>query len=119
MLPAYNLVIDITAMENLSEKQFREQVASSLAYLEALKGSLRSDPCRIEYYPPEVLRDVRGNEFWSVRVIVLISLGKKRGESLLDLYKAIVRLIEFELPQFEIEAETGIFHFDNPGTGHG
>lgn len=117
MLPAYNLVVTITANENLSETLFRDQVGPSLAYLSALKGALGQGPCSIKYYPPGVQNRIPDAEYWSVEVIVLISLGKQRAEHLMQLYKAIVRLICFELPQFQIQAETNIVRFDNLNTG--
>lgn len=110
MLPAYNLVVDITAMEkDISEMIFREQTAQYLSYLEALKGSFDRSPCSITYYSPS---DQHGkSEYWSVRIVVLISIGKQRAEHLMNLYKAIVRLSELELPNFRVESEISVFHF--------
>lgn len=91
----------------ISEEQFREQVDPSLSHLDSLKGAFDRSPCKIVYYPP----CVRGekNEGWSVRGIVLISVGKVRGGALLYLYESIARLIEFELPDYEVHYERSIF----------
>lgn len=112
MLNTYNLIVDIAATEkNLSEEQFRGQVEPCLSCLVALKGSFDKAPCRIEYYPPIEQPENSEQEYWSVRAIVLISVGKARGYNLMELYKSLVRLIELELPHFEVEAEVGTFEF--------
>jgi hypothetical protein len=110
MLPAYNLVVDITAKDKaVSEKQFRAQVAPSLNYLGALKGALRPEPCSITYYSPN--DEFCNSGHWSVRVVVLVSVGKNRGESLLDLYKAIARLVVLELPELDVQYEISQLNF--------
>lgn len=110
MLPAYNLVVDITATEkNLDEMIFREKVAPSLAYLEALKGSFDRVPCKTTYYSP--FEQNNTSEYWSSRTVVIISIGKQRAEYLIQLYDAVVRLIDFELPDFEVQAEISRMDF--------
>jgi hypothetical protein len=110
MLPVYNLVVDITSTEkNLEEMLFREQVAPCLAYLEALKGSFDLVPCKTTYYSPFAQNNT--SEYWSLRTVVILSVGKQRAEYLIQLYKAVVRLIEFELPDFEVQAEINQMNF--------
>lgn len=110
MLPTYNLIVDIASTEkNLDEMIFREQVAPCLAYLEALKGSFDRVPCKTTYYSPDEQNNK--SEYWSARSVVLISVGKQRAEHLIQLYKAVVRLIDLELPDFEVQAEISQFDF--------
>lgn len=108
MLPMFVLTIDIFA-ENvtISEKQFRERVAPSLHHLDSLKGAFDRSPSHIVYYPP---RESHGEpEGWSVRGIVLISVGKIRAGYLIELYEAIQRLIELELPDYKVRGEISVF----------
>lgn len=110
MLPAYNLIIDITTTErNLDERTFIEQVAPCLDYLKALKGSFDRVPCETVYYSPHEQNNK--NEYWSARTVVIISVGKQRAEYLIQLYKAMVRLIVLELPDFEVQAEINQMNF--------
>ena len=104
MLPLYKLTVDIIAPNTVTgEEQFREQVAHSISYLDALKGALRREPCSVWFYPHDPENE--NYKQWSVRCVVMISVGKQRSKHLLDLYRAIVNLIEFELPDFGIRAE--------------
>ncbi len=110
MVPLCNLIIDITATDKaISERQFREQVDPCLAHLHALKGAFDRVPCSITYYPPSAQHGKSG--YLSVRAVVMISVGKQRTEHLLNLYKAVFRLIELELPQFEVRAEGSLMKF--------
>ncbi|GIJ93399.1 hypothetical protein CAPN002_06170 [Capnocytophaga stomatis] len=103
MLPVYTFVVDIDATKHISEKQFREQVASSLAYLDALKGSLDQRlPCTHTFYPPYE-NETHASEFWSVRSVASFSLGKKRAECLAELCKGIAQLIRFLLPEADFD----------------
>ena len=103
MLPVYILSVDITASDaTICEEKFREQVAPSLAHLDGLKGSFDRSPCTITYYPPGAQDEILA---WSARGVVLVSLGKKRSEYLLHLYKSIVRLITLELPHLVVTAQ--------------
>lgn len=109
MLPSYNLVIDIeTADTTISEEQFREQVAHGLKHLDALKGAFDRSPCTVSYYPPSVQYD---RPSWSVRAVIMISVGKKRAEYLLQLYEAMIRLTTLELPHLIVRAEIAVFDF--------
>lgn len=108
MLPAYTLTVDITANSpSFSEKEFQDIIAPCLVHLHALKGAFDKKPASVTYYPP--LED--SSKGWSARCVLMISVGKQRAEYLLQLYEAIVYLIDFELPDFEIEAESSIFEF--------
>lgn len=110
MLPAYILTVDITAKNiTIDEELFHETVAPSLAHLDALKGAFDRTPSTQMYYPPYD-QDSR-SEWWSARGVVMVSLGKDRSEYLVQLYQAIVHLIELELPDFEVQAEIGKFQF--------
>ena len=109
MLPVYNLVVDITAADKaLSEKKFRAQVEPHLIYFDALRGAFHRGPCSITYYPPN---EQHKTEYWSVRAVVMVSLGKQRADYLIQLYKAVVRLLELELPQFRMQAEVSVLRF--------
>lgn len=102
MLPGYILSVDIWADDfAVTEEAFRELVDPSLAHLDALQGSLRRTPCKRTYYPPGSRRDVFA---WSVKGVVLVSLGKDRAIHLIELYKAIASLIEKELPDYDVQA---------------
>lgn len=110
MLPAYTLVVDITANDStISEERFRELIAPSLIHLDALKGAFDRKPSTITYYPPDGQHG--RSECWSARGVVLISLGKARAEYLIQLYQAIVRLIMLELPDFEVRGEVTKYEF--------
>jgi hypothetical protein len=110
MLPAYNLIVDITSNDkDVSSTKFHEQVEHCINYLNSLSGALHRAPCGTTYYPPDV--QTGKSEYWSVRAIVIISLGKKRAEHLVKLYEAIVRLIVLELPDFEVQAEISQMNF--------
>jgi hypothetical protein len=112
MLPSYVLVVRITAGEKkISGKQFREKVASCLAYLDALKGSLRPGPCSKVYYPPAKQNDSAEQEYWSVVATIILSVGQQRAQSLIILYQAIVLLIELELPLFQVQAEIEVLNY--------
>jgi len=104
MNKSFNLVVDITANNrNLSEIEFREQIALCISYLHALKGAFDKEPCKVFFFPPG--QDGENSKLWSVRCVVMIWVGKERGQYLLELYDAIVNLIIFELPDFEVRAE--------------
>lgn len=110
MLPAYVLTVDIIAKDiTIDEMQFRELIAPSLNHLDALKGAFDRKPSTLTYYPPF---DPRGkSESWSVRGVVMISLGRERAQYLCQLCLAIVRLIELELPDCEVQGQVDKFQF--------
>ena len=109
MLPQYNLIVDISTNDcTISEEQFREQVAPSLAHLDGLKGAFDRSPSTIAYFPPGEQNDSLG---WSARGVVMISLGKQRAVYLLQLYKSISDLIIFELPDLTVNVEINKFSF--------
>lgn len=110
MLPTYNLSVDITATDaKIDEETFRAEVSQCLTYLSALKGAFDREPCSITYYPPDAQH--HKPEYWSVRALMMISVGKKRAGYLIQLYEAIVRLIRLELPHLKVEAEISEFRF--------
>lgn len=105
MVSSFQLIIDVTATDiNLSEREFRELIAPCSACLDALKGAFDKEPCTQFFYPPG--SDSKKTKKWSVRYIVMISVGRERGKNLLELYSSIVRLIAFELPDFEVQAQS-------------
>src|SRR5690606_37231664 len=111
MLPLYTLRVHITDVDNsMSEDTFREQVAPCLSHLDALKGAFDRKPCTVEYYPPNDGHNTYG---WSLQGIVMISVGKQRGEYLNLLYQTIVDLITLELPHLLVEYEIGLFRFED------
>ena len=110
MLPVYNLVVDITTMDTtIEEEEFRELISPCLTYLDALKGAFDRKPCAVVFFPPENQDECPKG--WSVRCVLMISVGKKRAEYLMQLYQAIVYLIGFELPDLEVRAESSQFQF--------
>ena len=112
MVPAYVFVIDISTPKNeISFEKFREQVEPCLNYLVVLKGAFDSKPCTITYYPQDAQSETLDTELWSVRCVVMISIGKQRAQNLICLYEAIYNLILFELPLFDIKAQTDKFEF--------
>lgn len=112
MLGAYTLSVDIIAeAETTSLEEFQKQVSSCLSHLDALKGSFDRSPCRVTYYPPNESPDNSDNVFWSLRAVVLISVGKQRAKYLLGLYEALGLLIRFELPHLAVQYEIAEFHF--------
>lgn len=110
MLPGYILVIDIVDLNaNSTESQFREQVASTLDCLDALKGAFDRSPCKKDFYQ-YVLNEEYEAGCWSVRAIVLISIGKQRATYLVELYKSIAHLIMQDLPKhFDVKASVNKF----------
>ena len=110
MLSAYNLVIDITSPDpDIDEENFRAQVEPSLQHLHYLKGAFDRKPCSLTFYPPNPEKGVAG---WSVRAIVLISIGAERGKHLLNLYNSITSLIDHELPYLTVEGQFSRFDFE-------
>jgi hypothetical protein len=110
MVPAFTLTIDIEANESItSEKEFRERLFQSVVWLDALSGSFGKKPCSVSFYPPNPENE--NSEPWCARCVLLISVGRERGENLLELYDAMVNLIMFELPEFEVRAETAKLNF--------
>ena len=107
MLPGYTLSVYITAKNTLlSEEEFQELISPCLTYLHALKGAFDKKPCNYV-----ISRDSLTKEL-SVRCVLMISLGRQRAEHLLELYRAIVRLIAFELPDgFDLQAESSQLNF--------
>ncbi|MGR3791598.1 hypothetical protein ACUXZJ_12070 [Flavobacterium sp. TN-1] len=112
MLPAYILTVDITTVgQSISYEEFREQVAPYLTCLDALRGVFHRSPCSITYYPPEAPQSKHELEEYSVRAVVVVSIGKQRAEYLNTLYDAVVRLIMIELSHFEVKADLNKFQF--------
>lgn len=110
MVPVYSLSIDITANGSITcETEFRESLAPCIAYLDSLIGAFEKKPCSVFVYPPDSQGE--NSRLWSARCVVMISVGKERGEHLLELYRAIVNLIMFELPYFDIQAEASKLKF--------
>lgn len=95
----------------MSEQQFASLIEPSLNHLKELKGALSKDPCTIVYYPPNESQLNPDVEFWSVRCIVMVSVGKKRGLHFLNVCQSIVKLIDYELDGVEIRAETSVFSY--------
>lgn len=109
MLSMYSLKIDIISHDpSIGEAEFRELTAPCLSYLDALKGAFDKRPASVTFYPPSHSDNAIG---WSLRYVLSISVGKDRGQNLMNLYPAIVRLIEFDLPDFEVQAETAVLKF--------
>lgn len=97
MLPLYVLTVDISATDSIVDGElFRSAVAPSLKHLDLLKGAFDRKPSTVVYCSPNDKNNTSG--CWSVRVAVMISLGEKRGEFLIQLYRSIVLLIDYELP---------------------
>lgn len=112
MVGLYILIVDIIAgSETTSQEEFLEQVSSCLYHLDVLKGSFDRTPCRVTYYPPHELPENPDNDFWSLRAVVMISLGKQRAQYLLGLYESLVKLIKLEVPQLTVRYETSGFQF--------
>ena len=97
------LGIDITSKDAaLSETEFRELIAPSISYLDALSGAFEKKPCGVFFYPPD---PDKNSKQWSARCATVIYVGKERREYLIELYRAIVNLIVLELPDCEVRAE--------------
>jgi hypothetical protein len=101
MLPAYTLRIDIISKGiSINEIEFRESVSPCLTYLDALKGAFDKRPASYQFF-----QDQNSKE-WYVRCVLMISVGQERARYLVDLFDAIIRLIAFELPDYEIVGES-------------
>lgn len=113
MLPGYVLVIDIVDLNpNSIEEQFREEVASTLDCLDALKGAFDRSPCIKDFYQHTSESEEYETGCWSVRAVVLVSIGKQRATYLVELYKSIARLIMQDLPEsFDVKASVDKFPF--------
>ena len=112
MLSLYNLIIDVVAMDKtIDEEQFREQIEPCLSYLHALKGAFGSTPCTITYYHPYGSPLNVDTGFWSARVVVMLSVGKKRGANLLKVYEGMGKLLAVDLPECEVRFEIGQIDF--------
>jgi len=112
MLPLYLLIVDIAAPENtpdsIDQEKFCSQIAPCQSYLEALKGVVGRGSCIVKYFPPGAQNGKHG---WSAQYLVTSSLGAKRSEYLIQLFEAIVRLIDFELPDFDVSADVKMMRF--------
>lgn len=112
MLSSYNLIIDVVSKDKtIGEMQFREQVDLNLNVLNELRGAIGRGSGSIVYFAPNESPLNPDFGFWSARGVVLISVGKERGDNLLLLYHSLVDLIAFALPEFEIRAETAVLSF--------
>lgn len=105
MLPGYILIIDIVDLNpNNTEEQFRSDVAFVLNCLDALKGAFDRSPSTKNFYQYTSENEEYENGCWSVRGMVLISLGKERAKYLIELYKSVSDLIMRALPpNFEVK----------------
>lgn len=109
MLSVYSFKIDIISHDSsMNEEEFRELTDPCLSYLEALEGAFGKKPYGATYYPPSHCENSTG---WSLQYVIMISVGKERGENLIRFYPALARLIELEFPDFEIQAESAILSF--------
>mgnify|MGYP007083762292 CR=1 FL=1 len=107
MVPAHVLSVDIIMKGAVSLEKFQELTSPSLISLNALKGAFDRKPCDYTYRP---LTDSKG---WLLRCVLMISVGKERGKHLLQLYRDVVDLIQFQLPECGIRAETSILNFSS------
>ncbi len=106
MVPAYSLVVDIVAKGiSIEEREFRASVSPCLTYLDALKGAFDKKPASSTFYQDENSKE------WSLRCALMISVGQERGIYLADLFEAIVKLIAFELPDYEVSGESAKLNF--------
>lgn len=105
MVPMYILSIDIyaTGMDMMTKEVFERDINQLSPALHALSGVFGRESTELVFYPPYTADESTPNyEWWSARFVVIVSVGKKRAESLIVLYQAIVRLIELELPGYEV-----------------
>jgi len=110
MVPVTVLTLDISFHDDsLREIEFRDAVSPYLSYLDSLRGALGKNNYAVDYCPPENRNGKPTG--WSLRCILTISVGKNRAEHLILLFEAIVRLIDYELPDFEVDANAEILHF--------
>lgn len=111
MLPLYTLKIDIKATDSCVDGElFRSVVGPSLKHLDSLKGAFDRKPSTVAYCSPTDKNNTSG--CWSAHAVVMISIGKKRSEFLIQLYRSIVTLIDYELPdELEMTAEINEFQF--------
>lgn len=107
MVSTYVLSLDIIMKGSLSLEKFQRLTAHSLISLNALKGAFDRRPCGYTYLP---LTDSKG---WLLRCVLMISVGKERGKHLLQLYRDVVDLIQFQLPECGIRAETSVLNFSS------
>lgn len=111
MLPGYVLIVDIISNPTINEEQFRAQVQPCLNHLSALKGAFDRTTCKISFRPPDVQSSIPDNQVWSVRAVVMISVGAKRGECLIQLYDSIMTLLMYELSDFLVKGEVKKLEF--------
>lgn len=110
MVSSFILQIDIVAKDiSIEGEAFREEVDQCLTYLDSLSGAFSRKPCTVRYYSPHEPLDM--SEYWSVRAIVMISIGRVRALHLIDLYEAMWRLIVLELPNFEVQHQVRILEY--------
>ena len=109
MVSVYSIKIDITSHDpSIDETEFRQLTDPCLDYLRALKGAFDKKPIFVKYYPPNHEKNVLG---WSLQCMLNASVGKERGKNLMNFYPLIPSFFQYELPQFEIDAEFGVFDF--------
>lgn len=108
MVSVFPLYVDICARdENIDEATFRELVAPCIFYLNALGGAVDKKSCTEIYYPPGTVAEC--SKVWSARFLLMPSVGQVRAAHLINLYKAIVDLISYVLPDFDVQAEMSEF----------
>lgn len=104
MVSTYILTIDIYAKGlDVSKEEFETDINQSKPVLVALSSAFGRESTDLTFYPPYAADESTPNyEWWSARFVVLVSVGKKRAESLIILYQAISRLLMHELPDYEV-----------------
>lgn len=111
MVPAYTLTVDITTPNPLiDEEEFRQQISYSLSCLDALKGAF-GNKSSLACHLRNNRNENQKSKGFSLRCELVIHVGKDRAKYLIQLYCAIVDLIVFELPDFEVQAEWDQLNF--------
>jgi hypothetical protein len=114
MVPVYTFVADIIASPSItSEEQFREAIDQHLIYLRSFPVAYGRSQCKEVYYPPSGDNDKPDSELWAYRCVLSLSVGKNKIEKIGLIYEALLTLLSYELPNFQITAEANQWNFSS------
>lgn len=114
MVPVYTFVADITAPPYIvSEEQFRSVIDEYLIYLRAFPVAYGRSECKEVFYPPNYDSEKPDEKFWAFRLVLSLSLGRNKIEKINLIYEALLTLLSYELPDFQIKAESNQWNFSS------
>lgn len=112
MVPLYTFVADIFAPEYISsEEEFRSIIDQHLIYLRSFPVAYGRTECTEVYYPPSDDSEALDYGRWSYRCVLMLSVGKNKILQIGMIYEALLKLLAYELPEFQITADADQWNF--------